>query len=89
MQIASLIANDRFMSRNNLTAPTEDFIDRMTDFPSFWNEYQPRFQKPHVIQMFFYWNNQHFTDWTRVLAKTGFCSTFNYPNVSQVFYQDR
>jgi hypothetical protein len=93
MQIASLIANDRFMSRNNLSAPSEDFVDRMADFPTFWLQRPPGFkseyESPHVIMIYLSWSNQYYTNWTRVQSKTGFCSTFNYPNVSQMFFQDR
>jgi hypothetical protein len=88
MQIVSLIANDKFMSQNNMSAPTEGFVDLMTHFHNFFRMNYAR-RSPYPLSMYANWSSQYDTNWTRVLFKTGFCFTFNYPNASQIFHSEK
>lgn len=88
MQIASLIANDRFMSRHNISISTDDFNELINDFPRVIR-YSTEFNSPYALFMYANWSMQHEANWTKVLYKTGFCYTFNYPNASQMFHVEK
>jgi hypothetical protein len=89
MQIASLIGNDQIASRHNLHAPMDDFVERMEDFPNFSRVDEEWHDGVYSQRINSNWSRQHEANWTRVLHKTGFCYTFNYPNASQMFHQDK
>lgn len=78
MQIASLISNDGFMSSLNVSIPTDDFVERLDDFVSFWyyGEHHPDF--PDFTRA--NWTANYDANFTRVLHPKGFCYTFNYPD---------
>jgi hypothetical protein len=88
MQIASLIGNDRFMSRHNVSVSADDFIELMNDFPSVFR-HSSKLSNPYALNMESNWSMQHEANWTKVLYKTGFCYTFNYPNASQMFHVEK
>lgn len=88
MQIASLISEDDFMARFNTSIPTDDFIDRLDDFLSFWHyDSQPIYQT-YARYMKANWSESYEVNLTQVLYRTGFCDTFNFPNASQFFNMD-
>lgn len=37
MQVISLVSRDNFFSNYNISIPTDDFIETLKKFPSFWN----------------------------------------------------
>jgi hypothetical protein len=84
MQILSLISNDRFLSNLNVSIPTDNLIDRLNDFISIF-QYNEDPENVHPVNMQASWKRFHETLWTRILHKTGFCYTFNFPNANQVF----
>jgi hypothetical protein len=82
LQIASLIARDGFMAQFNLSIPTDDFVQRLRDFPSMW-----RFMHAEKIGDIARlglarseWGGKYTVNFTEVLCPTGFCYTFNFPN---------
>lgn len=36
MQVISLVSRDGFLSKLNVSVPTDDFIEKLHEFPSFW-----------------------------------------------------
>jgi hypothetical protein len=36
MQVVSLITRDNFFSGYNISIPTDDFMQKLFEFPSFW-----------------------------------------------------
>jgi hypothetical protein len=88
MQIISLISNDRFLSNFNVSIPTDNLIDRLTDFITLFQT-TPSINSPYPIHMKANWSQQYETNWTRTLHKTGFCYTFNFPNSTQFFNREK
>lgn len=86
MQVASLVADDRFMSSKyqNLTIPTEDFVDILGSFGSFFGD--PMYKR--FLRFYFTgnWTDKYPANFTHTLWKTGPCYTFNFPNSTQMFH---
>lgn len=36
MQVISLVSRDGFLSKYNLSIPTDDFIETLKSFPTYW-----------------------------------------------------
>jgi hypothetical protein len=86
LQITSLISQDGFISSQNLSISTDDFVDRLSEFVDFW----------YISDRNLYPNDMHATwlsyfevNLTRVLHPKGFCFTFNFPGTSEFFRLDR
>lgn len=88
MQITSLISNDGIMSSLNVSIETDDFVDRLDDFISIWY-YDKMFGGDYPVQMSATWNTSYPVNFMRVLHPKGFCYTFNFPEVSEVFNLNR
>lgn len=90
LQVASLIANDRFMSINfpNLSIPTDDFIEKLGEFEEFFDD--PPFKNVLVPYNFgANWTDKYPVFMTQNLWKFGFCHTFNFPNSSEIFRMEK
>jgi hypothetical protein len=87
-QLASLIARDNF-AQNHLdmiTIPTDDFIEQM-------NRFEPFFFTAHDIirnRTFSFfdatWLQTFIASFTQTLWKVGFCYTFNFPDIQDMFH---
>jgi hypothetical protein len=86
MQITSLISNDEAMLTFNLSIPTDDFVDRLDDFISFWNYQEGDFYPRDQYAM---WDSHFEVNFTRILQPEGFCYTFNLPMISEFFHVDK
>jgi hypothetical protein len=86
LQIASLIARDGFMGKFNVTIPTDDLVDRLHDFPSFWMFKNHDRMKKIADFVFGQWSEGFSVNFTEVLCPTGFCYTFNFPSDISEFY---
>lgn len=38
MQVIGMVSGDVFLSKYNISIPTDDFIETLRQFPSFWGE---------------------------------------------------
>lgn len=82
MQVIGLVYNDDFLLRYNAIIPTDDFIERLSDFKPFFDS-DVYDDSGFAFQMSWSWN--YGTYFYEVLFKTGFCFTFNYPGSSEIF----
>lgn len=84
LQVVRLLSNDKILKEFNESVPMDDFLDRVRDFPEFWQEsieddyYYSYFKK-------FYWLKVFQANFSEVLARSGFCYTFNLPNASEIY----
>ena len=74
--------HEDFLLSLNQSIPTHDFVDRLKDFPVLWKIYNYGIQK--ISDQYFEWIDDYNVNVTRILWKTGFCYTFNFPNVSKL-----
>jgi amiloride-sensitive sodium channel len=93
MQVASLVAQDKFMSTNypNVSISTDDFVEVLGSFGSFFGP-PAYFEGERLLSLSFFagnWTDRYPANLTYTLWKTGFCYTFNFPNSSQMFEMDR
>lgn len=77
-----MITKDDFLNVN-LSIPTDDFIDRLRDFPSFWRE--PDDDEIMIPDQSLRWIGIYEVNLTEILWSTGFCYTFNYPGFEKMF----
>lgn len=91
MQIGSLVANDRFMSRKypNLSIATEDLLDVLDSFGTFIRHSMKYGKLEPFSNIAGNWSNKYPVHLTRTLSKVGYCFTFNFPNSSQMFHMEK
>lgn len=89
MQIISVISGDDFLSELNISIPTDDLIERLEDFVSF---FFIDFSRDGSGSLDHYsrtclgnWTNYFPVNMTKVLMRTGFCYTFNFPNLEKFY----
>jgi len=67
----------------NINIATDDFLERLKDFPSFWI---PRHEEGNQVDgAYGNWSEKYSVNFTDVLWRTGFCSTFNFPLLNDLF----
>jgi hypothetical protein len=57
MQVISIISRDGFLAKYNVSIPTDDFVEKIKEFPSFW--YMDRGNKPFNLGVAGNWSNRY------------------------------
>lgn len=57
MQVISLVTKDGFLSKFNITIPTDDFIEQLKSFPNFW--YVDRGNKKFIFGVAGNWSERY------------------------------
>jgi len=70
----------------NISITTDDFMERLNDFPSFWIQKE---KAPEVEGVQGNWSNKYAVNFTEILWRTGICSTFNFPRLDELFNLDQ
>lgn len=89
VQITSMISNDGFVSKMNVPIATDDFVDRLSDFVSFWQYDRSKVYGTYPRYIQANWSSYYEVNLTRVLHPKGFCYTFNFPGISQFFHVEK
>lgn len=89
LQIISLLtgAHEDFLFSLNQSIPTDDFLDRLKDFPPAWKIFDSSYDdgKKKISDQEFDWLNKYQVSVTKTLWKTGFCYIFNFPEAENIF----
>lgn len=85
LQITSLISGDGFMAKMNRSIPTDDFVQRLEDFVSFWKYDSYKAYQTYPMYIHAKWLSRYEVNLTRVLHPKGFCFTFNFPGSNEIF----
>jgi hypothetical protein len=89
LQVISLLYNDDFLLSLNVSIPTDDFVDRLSEFTNFWirnrRQNMKYFYKNQLKTCLARFSYRFEVRMVKILSKTGFCHTFNFPNFDDFF----
>jgi hypothetical protein len=84
LQIVRLVSNDNILESFNDSVPTNDLLERLHEFPDPIRRSTYK-DVLYPYQPYFTWLKAFPVNFTRVLGKSGFCYTFNFPKPSEMF----